>query len=191
MTQEEALKLLMIIQTSYPNHYKNFEDGFLKMSVKMWQKAFEDQPFEVVFGALSKHILKAKFPPTIAELREEVIRITNPEALKSGEEAWEEVIAAVKRFGFYRQAEAMKSFDEPTQRAVRTIGWNKICHSETIGIERSNFYKTYEALSKGDKEKALLPPSIYEGINRLANEKSLLKPPTKPEEIPQLPKGGA
>jgi hypothetical protein len=144
----------------------------------MWHKAFEDQPFSVVFGAVSKYILHQKFPPTIADIREEVIRMTNPQAMKSGEEAWEEVILAIKKFGFYRQAEGIKTLDEPTRRAVMTIGWGNICKSESIGIERSNFYKLYEALNKGQKEKAVLPNALYEAIQTVTNQARLEGAPT-------------
>lgn len=192
------MKVLAIIQTSYPNHYRNFDDGMLSLSVQMWHKAFEDQPFAVVFGAVSKYILHKKFPPTIADIREEVVNMTNPAAMKSGEEAWEEVIAAVKKFGFYRQGEAMKTLGDTIQRAVRTIGYDNICKSENIGIERANFYKLYDALNKGSKEKAILPTPLYEAIKKLSDgtkiegaPKSLLKDPVNPEEIPKIPRGGA
>lgn len=151
----------------------------------MWHKAFEDQPFAVVFGAVSKYILHKKFPPTIADIREEVVRMTNPSAMKSGEEAWEEVIIAVKKFGFYRQGEGIKTLDEVSQRAVRTIGWDNICKSETIGIERANFLKFYDSLNKGAKEKAVLPQSLYEAIERVT-EKTRIEGAAKPNEVSEL-----
>jgi hypothetical protein len=180
MTKEEIMKLLAIIHSSFPNHYKNFDEMMLKLSVQMWHKAFEDQSFPVVFGAVSKYILSHKFPPTIADIREEVVNMVNPKAMKSSQEAWEEVILAIKKFGFYRQGEGIKTLDETSQRAVRTIGWDNICKSENIGIERSNFYKLYDALNKGTKEQAILPTALYDAIQK-ATERTKIEGAPKNE----------
>lgn len=144
----------------------------LAVALEMWQKAFYDHSYQVVSSATYQYILQNKFPPTIAEIREEVIKITNPDALKTGEQAWEEVVKAVKRFGYYRQGEALKTLDKATQRAVNTVGWQDICHSEKIGVVRSNFFKVFEAVNKGAKEEAILPSGLYEQIKKLSQQEA-------------------
>lgn len=161
---------MAILQSSYPNHYKTFDDQMKKFTLEMWWRAFADYEFEIVFRAVQKHIMTHKFPPTISELRESLVLITNPTALKTGEEAWEEVILAVKKYGFYQQEKAMATLDERTKRATKAIGWQNICSSENIGIERSNFYKMYDAISKDVKEEALLPANLINELKRLADK---------------------
>lgn len=170
MDKQETMKLLAILQTSYPNHYKTFDKDMMKLTLEMWWRAFADYDFEVVFRATQKYILQQKFPPTISELREEVIRIMNPDALKTGEQAWEEVISAVKKYGFYQQDKAFATMDERTKRATKAIGWQNICSSENIGIERANFYKMYDAISKDVKEQAMLPANLLTELKRLADK---------------------
>lgn len=139
----------------------------------MWHSAFKDEDFLTVFKCTQKHIMQKTFPPTIAELREEVVKVTNKGALMSPEEAWEIVIKAIKRYGYYQQSEAFATFSEPIRRAVKAIGWQDICRSENIGIERANFFKMFNALDQGNREEALLPKEIYQKLQQMTEQKAL------------------
>ena len=163
----------MVIKGSYPNHFKNVDELTFKLTTEMWFSAFKDQDFFTVLKVTQKYILENKYPPTIADLRQEVIKITNPESLMTPEEAWEIVISAVKRFGFYQMPEAFKTFSEPIKRSVKAIGWGNICKSENIGIERSNFYKMYSAIDKPNREQAIIPKEIYAKLQELTQQKAL------------------
>lgn len=173
MTKEETIKLFLIIKGSYPNHFKTTDEITFKLTSEMWFSAFKDQTYQTVLKVTQKYILEHVYPPTIAELREEVVKITNPNALISPENAWESVILAIKRYGYYRQSEALQTFSEPIKRAVRAIGWGNICKSENIGIERANFFKFYNALGKQDREQAIIPSDIYKKLQEITNKKAL------------------
>ena len=161
----------MVIKGSYPNHFKSIDQLTFKLTTEMWYSAFKDQDYQTVLKVTQKYILENRFPPTIADLRQEVIQITNPDSLVSPENAWEVVISAVKRFGYYQQPEAFKTFSDPIKRAVKAIGWENICRSENIGIERSNFYKMYSAIDKPNREQAIIPKEIYSKLQELTHQK--------------------
>lgn len=157
----------MIIKASYPNHFKNFDKDTIRAASEMWHRQFADYSFEVCFTAVERYIAENTFPPAIADIREIVVKMMNPAALKTGEEAWEEVITAVRKYGYYQQPEAFKQLDEPTKRAVKIIGWQNICQSEKIGIERAAFIKTYSNASAPIRERAILPTPLFKHIEQL------------------------
>lgn len=173
LNREETAKLFLMIKGNYPSYYKSMDAVTSKLTISMWESALSDIPAHVVFSVAQKYMLQNVFPPTIAEIREMVIKTTNPDALTSPEEAWEKVILAVKKYGYYQQPEAFRNFSEPIARAVKAIGWQNICKSENIGIERSNFMKMYNVMDQGNREEALLPKEIFDKLQKITHQKSL------------------
>lgn len=175
MNREETAKLFFLIKGSYPAYYKDIDEITAKILITSWHHSFMDIPAKVVFLLAQKHIMTNTFPPTIAELREQVIKATNPDAIVTPEEAWEKVILAVKKFGYYRQDEAFQSFTNPIKRAVKAIGWQNICMSENIGIERANFFKMYNAFEKDKQEQYIMPKEMLVKLQNLTHDKLVQK----------------
>lgn len=173
MNREETVKLFLMIKGNYPYYYRDIDDVTAKMTIGMWHSALNDTPATVVFSVAQKYMLQNSLPPTISKLREMVVKVQNPEALMTSEEAWEKVILAVKRYGYYQQSEAFATLSEPIRRAVKAIGWAQICKSENIGIERSNFMKMFNVMDEQNREEALLPTEIYTKLQTIIKEKSL------------------
>lgn len=169
------MKLLTIIQTCYPIHHKNFDEMAFRLSAKVWQTAFADMDFGLVFTALQKYLLTEKYPPSISDLRYLAIKMDDPRALKTAEDAWEEVLTAIKRFGYYQQEKAFETLDAPTKRIIKSMGWGEICRSEKIGIVKSNFVKAWDNVTQTQRESDLIPLEILERVKdfqqkRLDNE---------------------
>jgi hypothetical protein len=167
MEMQETLKLLTTIQASYPIHKDNWEDDQqIRLKAKMWHIHFQEFEFEEVFGALVKYVSTEKFPPTIADLKKIVVKNRNPQAFKTGESAWEEVILGIKKYGYYQQEKAFVGFDEQTKRLIKAIGWGTICQcsDDKIGIIKSNFVKMWDSVKQEEKEFELIPVEV---LNRL------------------------
>ena len=86
MSFEEFKKLVKGMKAVYtsPSFLPDAE------SVKIWYQLLKDIPYEVLRVAVQKHMLTNRFPPTVAELRQE-------EALASMDEV---ARRAVKRLGW-------------------------------------------------------------------------------------------
>ena len=161
------LKLLTTIQATFPVHRDNWDDeSQMRLKAQMWYIHFAEYEFEEVFNALVKYASFEKFPPSIAELKHLVAKNRNPEAFKTGEIAWEEVLKLVKRFGYYQQEKAFAGMSVQTKRLVQSIGWGAICQcpEDKIGILKSNFCKMWENVKTEEKESHLVPLEV---INRL------------------------
>lgn len=72
MTVEESIKLLALIKLAYPNSYKDIDKDTQLATVNMWQRAFSGVSFEIMELALDHFVKTSKFPPTIADICDEL-----------------------------------------------------------------------------------------------------------------------
>lgn len=144
-----------------------------QQAMELWYKQLEDIPAKVAEACLNKWVATNKWSPSIADLRQMASEIMTGEVPDWGE-AWASVMMAVKMYGYNRQAEALAGLDDITQQAVRRVGWQNICMSETIAVERASFRDIYNNLSDRKKKEQLLPPSVSNLIAELRNERTLI-----------------
>ena len=72
MTREESIKLLALIKVAYPTAYKDMDKDSKLATVNMWQMSFPRTPFVIMEMAFERFRRKSKFPPTVAEMIEEL-----------------------------------------------------------------------------------------------------------------------
>lgn len=70
MNREEITKLLGLAMAAYPNT-KNID---AKAMVSVWEMAFGEEPAERVYKAMRLHIDTCRFFPTIADIRDVMVR---------------------------------------------------------------------------------------------------------------------
>ncbi len=157
MDLKETAKILALIQRIYPNRDKNAEENDLDATVKIWQRLFQYEAYPEVYMAFMNHAATNKFAPTPADLKLECTRLKHPDMFISSEVAWEKVCKAVRKFGFYQQSEAFKTFDEKLKRVVKAVGWGEICHSEKPEFVKLNFCKIWDNIQSVEKEELQLP----------------------------------
>lgn len=162
MTEQEFMKIASAIKTSYPavNVLKD------KASMDIWYMMLSDLDYRVCQNAVLELISTLKFPPTIAEIREKCSHLTSPE-VKDWGEAWEEVINAIRRYGYPSELEALNSLDELTRKCVKRLGYQNLCRSENITADRANFRMIYETEANRKKTENQLPLSLRTEKQRL------------------------
>jgi len=95
---------------------------------------------------------------SIRAIRESANSITAP-PLKTGIEAWEEVLSEVRAVGSY----GFPHFDDRmTARIVAGIGWRNICLSEETMIERAHFIRAYESAADREHNESRQTPYVKE-----------------------------
>ena len=75
MTKQEAIKLLALIKVAYPMAYKDMDQASKQATVNMWAGSFPDVPYPVMEQAFNHFRMVSKFPPTVAEMVEELKHI--------------------------------------------------------------------------------------------------------------------
>ena len=77
MNKQEAAKLLSLIKLSYPTAYRDIDRDTANATVNMWQMSFPDIPYAIMEQAFNHFRMVSKFPPTVAEMVEELKGIYN------------------------------------------------------------------------------------------------------------------
>ena len=72
MDNYEATKLLAMVKVAYPNSYKGMDNDSLMATVNMWAMSFPDVPYPIMEQAFNSLRMKLNFPPTVAEMAEEI-----------------------------------------------------------------------------------------------------------------------
>ena len=75
MNKQEAVRLLALIKVAYPTAYRDMDEASKKATVNMWQMSFQDVPYGIMEQAFNHFRMVNKFPPTVAEMVEELKHI--------------------------------------------------------------------------------------------------------------------
>lgn len=75
MNREESIKLLALIKVAYPSAYKDMDKETKLATVNMWMITFPNVPYQIMVMAFERFRMVSKFPPTVAEMAEELVNI--------------------------------------------------------------------------------------------------------------------
>lgn len=79
MTREETTAILGVLKTAYPNFYKDMNKQQMLDTVQLWSEMFVNENIEVVKIAVKSLINTFKFPPTMADVKEQIYKLQYPE----------------------------------------------------------------------------------------------------------------
>jgi len=173
MTRQEALAVMAMLKTAYPNFYKDLSKEDINAAVSLWATMFSEEPIQVVTEAIKALMCTLKFPPTIADVKEKIAMITQP-LMMTEMEAWSRVRGAIS---YYHANEAFANLPPMLRKIVgspnRLREW-AMMDSETVdSVIQSNFMRSYKAKVAQEKEYAMLPSSTKQLIAGLAQKYSL------------------
>lgn len=156
MDKKEFGVLAMAIRTSYPREQILVNEK----AYEIWFRQLQDIPYKVAETALQIWIATNRWSPTIADIREKAVELTMQEKL-DWSKAWEEVRNAIGCYGHRDPQGAYASMSsEITREVVRRIGWNTICFTDNLSVERANFRMIYEELAEKEKKQAQIPEKL-------------------------------
>jgi len=164
MNKKEIINLLGIATANFPN----MQERDMKPTAVLWEKALADIPYEVAEKALIKVLSTSKFFPTVSEIREAAVDLTRPRKMDAIE-AWELIVQAVRKYGFYREEEALNSLPDDVAEMARRFTWRELCLNENPDTLRAQFRMAWETQSKRENELRALPQDIRETIYSLAD----------------------
>ena len=132
-------------------------------AIKIWFQLLGDLDYKVANAAIQKYILTNKKAPTIADIRELTTTVAIGEK-PLWSDGWEEVLNAIRRFGSYREEEALEAMTETTRRTVQRLGFKNICMSENIMADRANFRMIYEQIAEREHTAKQIPMKLNDLI---------------------------
>lgn len=132
----------------------------------VWFSLLQDLDYMVAQAAIQKYMLTNKKCPTIADIRELATSVSIGEK-PLWSDGWEEVLMAIRKFGSYREEEALESMTETTRRTVQRLGFKNICMSENIMADRANFRMIYEQIADREHTAKQIPMKLNNLIESL------------------------
>ena len=161
MTRDETLKILMTIQAAYPS-YKVTDKT---VTANLWFRMLKDYTYIQVEAALDTYIRtnKSGFAPSIGEIID-ILHMLFGEEDANEAEAWELVWKAVKNSIYHAEEEFNKLPVAIQKAAVSPARLKELAVSQmddiSIGVERSNFMRTYRSELAKQKEIRKMSPEV-------------------------------
>ena len=173
MTRQEALAVMAMLKTAYPNFYKDLSKEDISAAVNLWATMFSEESIQVVTEAIKALMCTLKYPPTIADVKEKIAMITQP-LMMTEMEAWSRVRGAIS---YYHANEAFANLPPMLQKIVGSPNqlreWALMDVETVNSVIQSNFMRSYKAKVAQEKEYAMLPSSTKQLIAGLAQKYSL------------------
>lgn len=170
MNKKEIINLLAIATANFPT----MQERDMKPTAILWEKSLSDIPYEIAEKAILKVLSTSRFFPTIAEIREASVQITQPRTLDAIE-AWGLIVQAIRKYGLYRQGEALGSLPPDVAEMARRFTWRELCLNENPDTLRAQFRMAWETQSKRDKETKALPADIRLMIDNVASNLKMIE----------------
>lgn len=166
MTDSEFEQLALTIKAAYPNS-NVIPDAY---AMKTWYLMLGDLDFRIANNAVAEHIGISPFPPSISEIRRLSAKMKVD--IPDWGEAWEKVQKAIRRYGSYRETEALESLDETTREAAKRIGFRDLCISDLENLEtnRAQFRDIYKAIAQRRTEEHQLSPLVLDAREKIRRE---------------------
>lgn len=169
MTRDETIKLLMVIQSAYPN----FKPPDKTVAVDTWYTMLKDMDYNVVQMGLRAYITSdtSGFAPSIGQLINTIYLTQNPQELNEME-AWALVSKALRN-GYYGAVEEFDNLPPLVQKAVGTPdnlrNWSQANTESVENVIQSNFMRSYRTVVKREEEIKKMPvdvQALIENVNK-------------------------
>lgn len=181
MTEKETVRIVTLIVMSYPASEKLKDEETLKGMIGIWKTMFKDDDAQAVEFAVQKHVATNKWPPSIAEIREQMAIFLHPEIIPP-DIAWAAVIDLLVASGDFETPDLYKNLPAPIARVVETIGWDSLRElhkghyaGNKDGMDRVAFMDLYKPVYARDMEQAMLPQALKTVMDKRLSAEPLAK----------------
>lgn len=112
MTRDETKTLIIIIARFYSERLLPLIDSDY---INAWHDMLSDIDINLAAAAVKAWVQTEKYPPAVSDIREKCI--TKP-TTDSALEAWGKINQAVRKFGYYNQADLLDSLGDTALRRI-------------------------------------------------------------------------
>ena len=169
MTKNEVVKLLMTIQTFYPNYQVENKE----FTINAWYSIIGDCDYKPMEKALRAYITTdtSGFAPSIGQLINKLHEVQSPQELNEME-AWLLVSKALRN-GTYGAVEEFNKLPPLVQKAVggpdNLRNWAQTDSKSIENVVQSNFMRTYSTVVNRENEIKKMPADVQtliENVNK-------------------------
>ena len=176
MDREQIIAILKVLKTAYPKFYVDMTKEEMLNTIDLWTEMFAHENPALVVAAVKNLINSFKWPPTIADIKEEMYKLTDTRE-ESPIEMWNVIQKAIQKSAYYSHEEFEK-LPEIAQKFVgspRQLREWALSEDFNEGVEKSLFLKQYEVLIKREKDSKLMLPQVKSVIQQLSSNMDATK----------------
>lgn len=160
MKRDEVIAILGILKIAYPRFYANITKEEAEQTITLWQEMFADCDVESVKIAVKNLINTFQFPPTIADVKNELYKLYQGNE-KQDVELWNELKSAIRN-GIYYSDEIFPKLSKELQlflgnpASLKELSMMDIEEIDTV--QKGIFLKQMPILKQREKEKQMMLP---------------------------------
>ena len=193
MNRKETVATFALISALFPRDDK-FANATKEM-ISAWNEMLADIPFDTVKAAIKAAVATSPFPPSICEIRNYAVKISE-NSLRSPEEAWKIALDAMRTYntrtvpieGFNSKEYKFVKFGEPVKirpsgleyeakknvppdvwEVMELMGYADMCASENADVLRGQFMKIWSNKTSREHEYRVVSPIVPQLIEKVVN----------------------
>ena len=176
MTRDEVITILGVLKTSYPRFYAEMTKDEMLNTVDLWTEMFAHEDPRLVTVAVKNLINTFKWVPTIADIKEEMYKLTKTEE-ETPIELWNSIKKAIRNSA-YNSYDEFQKLPEAAKKFVGSPNQLKEWALSTDfndGVVKGQFLKQIEIIKQREKEQVMMLPQAREIVNQLINSNPNMK----------------
>lgn len=146
-----------------------FGKDMTKEQLNVWYSFFQNEDFETFKQAIKIVAEQNNYFPSIAQLKEEIKKLTEQDYSTNAKNEWGLVLEAMRKTGYYKQDEFREMLKPKTLKVCERMGIEHlmIMESEEKPSMQKLFFNLYEGITEYEKNQ-----KVYEeNIKRLQEAK--------------------
>lgn len=170
MNKQETTQIITLLAGNYNSISQKTKEQ-KQMMLNTWYECLKDLEYNLVLEAVKKTIIESEYPPTIHEIRKNIVNLTQPvenDPVKEWDECYKMICS-----GAYMTEEQFRQHSPICQKFLGSIKQLKEYATNTnfnFDVVRSNFFKQYDIIIQREKENKLLPESMKELQQQLVSK---------------------
>ena len=175
MQRQDIIKVLSILRIAYPKFYANMSKEDANETITMWLTKFQNVQPQVLELAVNNLIDTSAYPPSIADVKNEVFKITAGDQ-KTEIDLWNELRGAISN-GIYHSEEIFPKLSKELQAYLKTpmqlkeLAMSNLDEIDTV--QKGIFLKQMPVIMQKQKEETLGISDARKLVGNLANRFSL------------------
>lgn len=184
MTKKEMAEIFTIMQTNYPDEFKDKSDAYINGKLNLWLMSFRDDDYTELLTAVMAHINTDtnRFMPPVGVIKAKLVEIRMPEDM-TPQEAWE-LVSKATRNSSYNSGEEFAKLPPVVQRLVGSPNqlreWAQMDTEIFQSVVASNFQSSYKVRAAKEREFLALPSAVQQTMTQIADR---MKMPELPSDV--------
>lgn len=186
MTKKEMAEIFTMMQTNYPDEFKDKSDSYINGKINLWLMSFRDDNYTDVLTAVMAHINTDtnRFMPPVGVIKAKLVEIRTGDEM-TPQEAWE-LVSRATRNSTYNSGEEFDKLPPVVQRIVgspmQLKEWAAMEADSLQSVVASNFQRSYKVRASKEREFLALPSAVQQAMTQIAAGMKMPELPTAPTD---------